>query len=79
MKNGIVGYVSFIFTVLQLNSTTVKILYLENICIFHKHIFSSGWHKADFLVNEAFQMHLSSLKESKKRRRKKAKKPNNNK
>lgn len=48
MKNGIMGYVSF-FTVFQLNSTAVKILYLENICIFHKYIFSSGWHNADFL------------------------------
>ena len=58
--------VSF-FTVLQLNSTAVKILYLENICIFHKYLFSSGWHKADFVVNEAFPMHLSSHKRKQKK------------
>lgn len=51
-----------------MNSTAVKILYLENICIFHKYKFSSRWHKADFPVNEAFQIHLSS---SHKRRQKK--------
>lgn len=69
MKNGIIGCVSFIFfRLLQMNSTAVKILYLENICIFHKYKFSSRWHKADFPVNEAFQIHLSS---SHKRRQKK--------
>lgn len=51
-----------------MNSTAVKILYLENICIFHKYKFSSRWHKTDFPVNEAFQIHLSS---SHKRRQKK--------
>ena len=63
---------------LQLNSTAVKILYLENTCIFHKYKFNSGWHKADFPVNEAFQIHLSSShkgKQKEKRKRKKKKNP----
>lgn len=71
MKNGIMGCVGFIFfRLLHMNSTAVKILYLENICIFHKYKFSSEWHKADFPVNEAFQIHLSS---SHKRNQKKKK------
>ena len=53
-----------------MNSTAVKILYLENICIFCKYKFSSGWHKADFPVNEAFQIHLSSSHKRKQKKKK---------
>lgn len=58
--------VSF-FMVLQLNSTAVKILYLENICIFCTYKFSSGWYKTDFLLMKHFKcIYLLLIKETKK-------------